>query len=97
MSLLLEAVFVSQQAADAVLHRQRRYNSHHLEEFQKDNLERECIEEVCTLEEAREVFENDEQTVGGPHTQTHRTTEPFEPRRLTSVCLADEILGRLHR
>ena len=29
----------------------------------KDNLERECKEEQCTLEEAREVFENEEQTV----------------------------------
>lgn len=65
----LEAVFVSQQAADKVLHRQRRYNSGHLEEIHKDNLERECREEVCSMEEAREVFENDEKTVGC--TQTH--------------------------
>ncbi|XP_018547662.1 coagulation factor IXb [Lates calcarifer] len=58
------AVFVSQQAAHTVLHRQRRYNSGHLEEMvQKDNLERECIEEICTMEEAREVFENDEKTI----------------------------------
>lgn len=28
------------------------------------NLERECLEEACDLEEAREVFENDEKTVG---------------------------------
>ncbi|KAG7516159.1 coagulation factor IX-like [Solea senegalensis] len=57
------AVFVSQQAAHAVLLRQRRYNSGHLEELHKDNLERECKEEVCTMEEAREVFENDEKTM----------------------------------
>lgn len=57
-------VFVSQQAANTVLLRQRRYNSGHLEELQKDNLERECKEERCTMEEAREVFENDEKTVG---------------------------------
>ncbi|CAF95373.1 unnamed protein product, partial [Tetraodon nigroviridis] len=55
-------VFVSQQAANAVLLRRRRYNSGHLEEFQKDNLERECKEEQCTMEEAREVFEDDEKT-----------------------------------
>uniref|UniRef100_A0A8C2YZS1 Coagulation factor IX n=1 Tax=Cyclopterus lumpus TaxID=8103 RepID=A0A8C2YZS1_CYCLU len=55
----LEAVFVSQQTADTVLRRLRRYNSGHLEEMvQKDNLERECKEETCTLEEAREVFED---------------------------------------
>ncbi|XP_029028892.1 coagulation factor IXb [Betta splendens] len=53
-----EAVFVSQQAADAVLRRQRRFNSGHLEEIQRGNLERECKEETCTPEEAREVFEN---------------------------------------
>ncbi|XP_056911430.1 coagulation factor IXb isoform X2 [Takifugu flavidus] len=45
-----------------VLLRQRRYNSGHLEELQKDNLERECKEEQCTMEEAREVFEDDEKT-----------------------------------
>lgn len=32
--------------------------------MKKDNLERECIEERCNLEEAREVFENEEKTVG---------------------------------
>ncbi|KAI3373814.1 hypothetical protein L3Q82_022399, partial [Scortum barcoo] len=58
------AVFVSQQAANAVLIRQRRYNSGHLEEvLHKDNLERECKEEICSMEEAREVFENDEKTM----------------------------------
>ncbi|XP_024122446.1 coagulation factor IXb [Oryzias melastigma] len=57
-------VFVSQQTAHTVLRRQRRFNSGHLEEFlQKDNLERECKEEVCTMEEAREVFENHEKTM----------------------------------
>ncbi|CAG5872329.1 unnamed protein product [Menidia menidia] len=58
------AVFVSQQTAHMVLHRQRRFNSGHLEEIlKKDNLERECYEEVCSMEEAREVFENDEKTM----------------------------------
>uniref|UniRef100_A0A672G0F6 Coagulation factor IX n=1 Tax=Salarias fasciatus TaxID=181472 RepID=A0A672G0F6_SALFA len=57
-----EAVFVPQHTAHTVLRRQRRHN-HGLEEvFQKANLERECREEVCSMEEAREVFENDEKT-----------------------------------
>lgn len=60
---------MSQQAADTVLHRQRRHNSGLEEVLHKDNLERECIEEVCTMEEAREVFENDDKTVGA-HTNT---------------------------
>ncbi|KAM7398241.1 hypothetical protein PAMA_006237 [Pampus argenteus] len=57
------AVFVSQQSAHQVLIRQRRYNSGHLEELQRDNLERECKEETCTMEEAREVFEDYEKTM----------------------------------
>uniref|UniRef100_A0A8C2WU54 Coagulation factor IX n=1 Tax=Cyclopterus lumpus TaxID=8103 RepID=A0A8C2WU54_CYCLU len=61
-----KAVFVSQQTADTVLRRLRRYNSGHLEEMvQKDNLERECKEETCTLEEAREVFEDNGKAVDG--------------------------------
>ncbi len=69
---------MSQQAANAVLNRQRRYNSGHLEEvLQKDNLERECKEEVCSMEEAREVFENNEKTVSCTHTQIiHSPTNP---------------------
>lgn len=55
---------MSQHAANMVLVRPRRYNSGHLEEvLYKDNLERECKEELCTMEEAREVFEDDEKTV----------------------------------
>ncbi|XP_069575038.1 coagulation factor IXb [Brachyistius frenatus] len=58
------ALFVSQQTAHTVLRRLRRYNSGHLEEIlQKSNLERECREEACSMEEAREVFENDEKTM----------------------------------
>lgn len=60
---LLGTVFVSQQTADAVLRRLRRYNSKVFEELQPGNLERECIEEACTMEEAREVFEDDDKTV----------------------------------
>lgn len=59
-----ETVFVSQSSANAVLSRPRRYNSGHLEEvLHKANLERECREELCTMEEAREWFENDEKTM----------------------------------
>ncbi|XP_020775714.1 coagulation factor IXb [Boleophthalmus pectinirostris] len=58
-----ESVFVSQQSASAVLSRPRRYNSGHFEELLQANLERECREETCTMEEAREYFENDEKTL----------------------------------
>ncbi|XP_032431605.1 coagulation factor VII-like [Xiphophorus hellerii] len=59
-----ETVFISQQKAHVVLKRQRRFNSGRLEEvLQKANLERECREEQCTMEEAREWFEDDEKTM----------------------------------
>lgn len=57
------SVFVQQQEADGVLQRRRRANSGFLEEVQQGNLERECVEEVCDYEEAREVFEDHDKTV----------------------------------
>uniref|UniRef100_A0A8C3C2R5 Coagulation factor IX n=1 Tax=Cairina moschata TaxID=8855 RepID=A0A8C3C2R5_CAIMO len=56
-------VFIENKEASAVLHRQRRANSNRLEEVISGNLERECIEEKCSFEEAREVFENTEKTM----------------------------------
>uniref|UniRef100_A0A8C3UVZ5 Coagulation factor IX n=1 Tax=Catharus ustulatus TaxID=91951 RepID=A0A8C3UVZ5_CATUS len=58
-------VFIGDREASSVLQRQRRANSNRLEEVIPGNLERECIEEKCSYEEAREVFENEEQTVNG--------------------------------
>ncbi|XP_016052032.1 PREDICTED: vitamin K-dependent protein S [Miniopterus natalensis] len=52
-----EANFLSKQHASQVLVRKRRANSL-FEETKKGNLERECIEELCNKEEAREIFEN---------------------------------------
>ncbi|XP_040261600.1 coagulation factor IX [Bufo bufo] len=57
------AVFLTDKSASNVLVRQKRYNAGRLEEFVAGNLERECIEEKCTYEEAREVFENDDKTM----------------------------------
>uniref|UniRef100_A0A8C5JFL8 Coagulation factor IX n=1 Tax=Junco hyemalis TaxID=40217 RepID=A0A8C5JFL8_JUNHY len=59
--LLHELVIVRE--ASSVLQRQRRANSNRLEEVIPGNLERECIEEKCSYEEAREVFENEEKTM----------------------------------
>ncbi|KAJ1116813.1 hypothetical protein NDU88_005018 [Pleurodeles waltl] len=53
--------FLSQRHASEFLLRKRRANTF-LEESKKGNLERECIEELCNKEEAREVFENDPET-----------------------------------
>ncbi|KAI5138892.1 coagulation factor IX [Manis pentadactyla] len=55
-------VFLDRENATQILSRLKRYNSGKLEEFIQGNLERECIEEKCSFEEAREVFENTEKT-----------------------------------
>ncbi|CAG08051.1 unnamed protein product, partial [Tetraodon nigroviridis] len=55
-------VFLPADAAHSVLRRLRRANSF-LEELKQGNIQRECREEICTYEEAREAFENDEKTV----------------------------------
>ncbi|XP_037008251.2 vitamin K-dependent protein S [Artibeus jamaicensis] len=60
---IAEANFLSKQHASQVLVRKRRANSwYSAEETQQGNLERECIEELCNKEEAREVFENNPET-----------------------------------
>ncbi|TNN29701.1 Coagulation factor IX [Liparis tanakae] len=56
-------VFLSGRAADSVLRRHKRYNSGVFEEVLEGNLVRECLEEACDLEEAREVFEDDQKTM----------------------------------
>uniref|UniRef100_A0A3Q4N894 Coagulation factor IX n=1 Tax=Neolamprologus brichardi TaxID=32507 RepID=A0A3Q4N894_NEOBR len=61
--LNVRLVFLSGQSADSILRRHKRYNTGLFEEFLQGNLERECIEELCDLEEARETFENDEKTM----------------------------------
>uniref|UniRef100_A0A3B5MCM3 Coagulation factor IX n=1 Tax=Xiphophorus couchianus TaxID=32473 RepID=A0A3B5MCM3_9TELE len=56
-------VLLSEKTADSFLKRHKRENTGRFEEFLPGNLERECIEEKCNLEEAREIFENDEKTL----------------------------------
>ncbi|MED6255067.1 hypothetical protein ATANTOWER_004183 [Ataeniobius toweri] len=56
-------VFLSKKTADVVLRRHKRFNNGVFEEFLQGNLERECLEEKCNLEEAREIFENDQKTM----------------------------------
>ncbi|XP_071764064.1 coagulation factor VII [Centroberyx gerrardi] len=57
------SVFVGRQRAHGLLLvRTRRFNSGWLEELQRGDLRRECLEEKCSYEEAREVFEHTETT-----------------------------------
>lgn len=60
--ILCFLVFINRERASNVLSRTRRANSI-FEEMKKGNLERECMEEICSYEEAREVFEDDKMTV----------------------------------
>uniref|UniRef100_A0A8C5PHL2 Coagulation factor IX n=1 Tax=Leptobrachium leishanense TaxID=445787 RepID=A0A8C5PHL2_9ANUR len=55
--------YSEQDAASSILMRHKRYNTGRLEEFVEGNLERECNEEKCSYEEAREIYENDEKTM----------------------------------
>ncbi|CAK6980425.1 uncharacterized protein LOC128354592 [Scomber scombrus] len=54
-------VFMDGNSASQMLSRRRRANSF-LEEVKQGNMERECREETCDWEEAREIFENAEKT-----------------------------------
>uniref|UniRef100_A0A8C2UPU3 Protein Z, vitamin K dependent plasma glycoprotein n=1 Tax=Chinchilla lanigera TaxID=34839 RepID=A0A8C2UPU3_CHILA len=56
------AVFIPASSANQVLLRWKRAGSYILEELFEGNLEKECYEEICVHEEAREVFEDDAAT-----------------------------------
>ncbi|KAL4617831.1 transmembrane gamma-carboxyglutamic acid protein 2, partial [Arapaima gigas] len=56
-------VFVPEQSAASFLSRSLLYNSWDFELVTPGNLERECKEEVCSYEEAREIFEDTTKTV----------------------------------
>ncbi|KAF5894843.1 coagulation factor X-like, partial [Clarias magur] len=51
-------VFLDQKEASEVISRQKRANEGNEEKTLPHNLERECLEEVCNYEEAREVFQD---------------------------------------
>ncbi|XP_047437263.1 transmembrane gamma-carboxyglutamic acid protein 4 [Mugil cephalus] len=53
-----QEVFVDEGGANSFLGRHLLFNRFDFEMFVPGNLERECYEEVCNYEEAREVFEN---------------------------------------
>nr|DBA33149.1 TPA: hypothetical protein GDO54_000877 [Pyxicephalus adspersus] len=57
-----KAVFLSAENANKIIQRHKRANFILIEELLKGNLERECYEEICTYEEARETYEDNEKT-----------------------------------
>lgn len=61
---LLSSVFLEARNAHSVLKRFPRANEF-LEELRQGTIERECMEEICSYEEVKEVFENKEKTARG--------------------------------
>lgn len=56
-------MFTSEKEANLFIGRHLLYNRFDFEAFTPDNLERECLEELCNYEEAREIFEDLDKTV----------------------------------
>ncbi|CAH6787051.1 Proz [Phodopus roborovskii] len=80
------SVFLPASEANKVLVRWKRAGSYLLEEIFEGNLEKECYEEICSYEEAREVFENDIKTVREP-------CEPCKPHELRGACVSSNCSG----
>uniref|UniRef100_UPI00398EE931 transmembrane gamma-carboxyglutamic acid protein 3 isoform X2 n=1 Tax=Pristiophorus japonicus TaxID=55135 RepID=UPI00398EE931 len=55
-------MFLTSKAANSILKRFPRANGF-LEEFRQGSIERECNEEICVYEEAKEVYEDNEKTM----------------------------------
>lgn len=92
---LFASVFQAPPAQNMFL-RSKRANTFLVEEILQGNLERECYEERCSYEEAREVFEDTKRTVGPAHTDGSVGSGRV-PLTLLCTLSADLLLDRLHR
>ncbi|XP_076000371.1 transmembrane gamma-carboxyglutamic acid protein 2 [Genypterus blacodes] len=83
-------VLLKQQAASSFLSRSLLYNSWDFELVVTDSLERECKEEVCSYEEAREVFEDITQTdlFWASYISSHASTSRLDVSGLVAGILA---------
>ena len=81
------------EAAQFLRPRQRRAYQV-FEEAKQGHLERECIEELCSKEEAREVFENDAETVSAGAKRGGPAREPCRGGEEVGMCLRG-VLGIL--
>lgn len=87
------AAFLGGQDAHSVLKRFPRANAF-LEELRQGNLERECVEESCSFEEAHEVFENKEKTMEFWKTRSLYTVNSGErSERADTVYMVVPLLG----
>lgn len=95
-----EEVFASKEAASIFMHRRLLYNRFDLELFTPGNLERECYEEFCSYEEAREILGDDENTitfwqdysVKGPTTGSDVNKEKFDVMSLLTGLIVAGVL-----
>ncbi|RXN33675.1 transmembrane gamma-carboxyglutamic acid 2 precursor [Labeo rohita] len=83
-------VFLEEKSAGSFLSRQLLYNSWDFELVVPDDLQRECIEEICSYEEAREVFEDDTQTkqFWKTYVNSHETSPPVDVSGLVAGIVA---------
>lgn len=89
-------VLLNAEVAHQFLSRNLLYNNWDFELITPGNLERECYEEVCNYEEAREVFEDDKQTKtfwdtyvkSGPHSGSGSSSPKFDVAGLVAGLIA---------
>lgn len=87
------AAFLGDRDAHSILKRFPRANAF-LEELRQGNLERECVEESCSFEEAHEVFENKEKTMEFWKTRSLYTVNSGErSERADTVYMVVPLLG----
>ncbi|KAF7252537.1 Vitamin K-dependent protein Z [Varanus komodoensis] len=77
-------VFLSAREANDVIARSKRAGTIILEEILPGNLERECLEERCSYEEAREAFEDTPKTQSLVELEAHSFLRPLQHESVTS-------------
>ncbi|XP_064412956.1 transmembrane gamma-carboxyglutamic acid protein 1 [Latimeria chalumnae] len=85
----MDSVFLSENEANTLLKRLPRSN-HFLEEIKQGNIERECWEEACSYEEAREAFENEEKTSDVAHVII-KDGSRFRQNTYYSLCFSPDL------
>uniref|UniRef100_A0A8C3KAX6 Proline rich and Gla domain 4 n=1 Tax=Calidris pygmaea TaxID=425635 RepID=A0A8C3KAX6_9CHAR len=80
-------VFTSEKEANLFIGRHLLNNRFDFEAFTADNLERECFEELCNYEEAREIFEDPNKTVAVP-TEFNILKETLQKINVTGLLIS---------
>ncbi|CAD7687268.1 unnamed protein product [Nyctereutes procyonoides] len=91
-----EEVFTAKEEANLFIHRHLLYNRFDLELFTPGDLERECEEELCNYEEAREIFVDEDKTMAfwqkysikGPTTKSDANREKIDVMGLLTGLIA---------